>query len=55
MSLTGSPARPQFRMLAVLDDVGRARLVLVARALGLEAPAVTRLADRTIFRGLMPV
>jgi hypothetical protein len=55
MSLTGSPARPQSRMLAVLDDVGRARLVLVARALGLEAPAVTRLADRTVSRGLMPV
>ena len=42
---------PQFRMLAVLADLGRARSVQVARALGLQASTVTRLADRMVAAG----
>jgi len=42
---------PQFRMLAVLADLGRARSVQVARALGLDASTVTRLADRMVAAG----
>ena len=43
-ALDGAVTLPQFRMLAVLADLGRARSVQVARALGLEASTVTRLA-----------
>ncbi len=42
---------PQFRMLAVLAELGEARSGLVARALGLDASTVTRLADRLIAAG----
>ena len=42
--LGGTVTLPQFRMLAVLADLGRARSVQVARALGLEASTVTRVA-----------
>ena len=49
--LDGAVTLPQFRMLAVLADLGRARSVLVARALGLEASTVTRLADRMVAAG----
>jgi DNA-binding MarR family transcriptional regulator len=44
--LDGAVTLPQFRMLAVLADLGPARSVQVARALGLEASTITRLADR---------
>ncbi len=43
-ALDGAVTLPQFRMLAVLADLGRARSGQVARALGLEASTVTRLA-----------
>ena len=49
--LGGTVTMPQFRMLAVLADLGRARSVQVARALGLEASTVTRLADRLVAAG----
>jgi DNA-binding MarR family transcriptional regulator len=49
--LGGAVTLPQFRMLAVLADLGRARSVHVARALGLEASTVTRLADRLVAAG----
>jgi DNA-binding MarR family transcriptional regulator len=49
--LDGAVTLPQFRMLAVLADIGPARSVRVARALGLEASTVTRLADRLVATG----
>jgi DNA-binding MarR family transcriptional regulator len=49
--LDGAVTLPQFRLLAVLADLGRARSVQVARALGLEASTVTRLADRMVAAG----
>ena len=49
--LDGVVTLPQFRMLAVLADLGRARSVQVARALGLEASTVTRLAGRLVAAG----
>ena len=49
--LDGAVTLPQFRMLAVLADLGRARSVQVARTLGLEASTVTRLADRMVAAG----
>lgn len=49
--LNGAVTLPQFRMLAVLADLGQARSVQVARALGLEASTVTRLADRMVAAG----
>jgi DNA-binding MarR family transcriptional regulator len=49
--LEGAVTLPQFRMLAVLADMGPARSVQVARALGLEASTVTRLADRLVAAG----
>ena len=49
--LDGAVTRPQFRMLAALVSLGRARPVQVARGLGLEASTVTRLADRLIATG----
>lgn len=49
--LGGSVSLPQFRLLAVLSDLGRARSATVARALGLEASTITRLADRLVAAG----
>lgn len=49
--LGGRVSLPQFRLLAVLDDLGQARSGRVARALGLEASTVTRLADRLVAAG----
>lgn len=49
--LHGAVTLPQLRMLAVLAQLGRARSVQVARALGLEASTVTRLADRMVAAG----
>lgn len=50
-ALDGAVTLPQFRMLAVLADLGRVRSAHVARALGLEASTVTRLADRLVAAG----
>lgn len=44
--LDGAVTLAQFRMLSVLADLGQVRSAHVARALGLEASTVTRLADR---------
>lgn len=49
--LDGTVSLPQFRVLAVLADLGRARSAQVARALGLDASTVTRLADRLVAAG----
>ena len=49
--LDGAVTLPQFRMLAVLAELGRVRSVQVARALGLDASAVTRQADRMVSAG----
>lgn len=49
--LGGAVTLPQFRLLAMLDDLGRARSGSVARALGLEASTVTRMADRMVAAG----
>jgi DNA-binding MarR family transcriptional regulator len=46
--LDGVITLPQFRMLAVLAELGQARSSRVARALGLDASTVTRLADRLV-------
>jgi len=50
-ALDGVITLPQFRMLAVLAGLGRARSARVARALGLDASTVTRLADRLVAAG----
>jgi DNA-binding MarR family transcriptional regulator len=50
-ALDGAVTLPQFRVLAVLADLGQARSIQVARALGLEASTVTRLADRLVTAG----
>jgi DNA-binding MarR family transcriptional regulator len=50
-ALDGAVTLPQFRLLAVLADAGRVRSAQVARALGLEASTVTRLADRMVAAG----
>lgn len=49
--LDGLITLPQFRMLAVLAELGRARSSRVARALALDASTVTRLADRLVNAG----
>jgi DNA-binding MarR family transcriptional regulator len=49
--LGGVITLPQFRMLAVLAELGQARSSRVARALGLDASTVTRLADRLVTAG----
>lgn len=49
--LDGAVTLPQFRMLAVLEDLGRARSAQVARALALQPSTVTRLADRMVAAG----
>lgn len=51
--LDGVITLPQFRMLAVLAELGCARSSRVARALGLDASTVTRLADRLVTAGLV--
>ena len=42
---------PQFRLLAVLADLGPAPSGRAARALGLDPSTVTRLADRMVAAG----
>ena len=49
--LAGAVTLPQFRILAVLGDSGRARSGQVAQALGIGTPAVTRFADRMAAAG----
>jgi DNA-binding MarR family transcriptional regulator len=49
--LDGTVSLPQFRVLAVLADLGCPRSVQVADALGLDASTVTRLADRLVAVG----
>jgi len=49
--LDGAVTLPQFRILAVLADFGRARSAQLAQALGTEALTVTRFADRMIAAG----
>jgi DNA-binding MarR family transcriptional regulator len=49
--LDGVITLPQFRMLAVLAELGRARSSRVARTLGLDASTETRLADRLVSAG----
>lgn len=49
--LAGAVTLPQFRILAVLADFGRARPARVAQALGIDTPAVTRFADRMAAAG----
>ena len=49
--LHGAVSLPQFRVLAVLEDLGPSRSGRVARALGLEPSTVTRLADRLVASG----
>ena len=49
--LNGVITLPQFRMLAILAELGCARSSRVARALGLDASTVTRLADRLVTAG----
>lgn len=49
--LGGAITLPQFRMLAVLAELGCARSAQVAGALGLDASTVTRLADRLVAAG----
>lgn len=49
--LDGAVSLPQFRVLAVLADLGRTRSTRVACALGLDASTVTRLADRLVAAG----
>ncbi len=50
-ALGGRVSLAQFRLLAVLGDLGPTRSGRVARALGLEASTVTRLADRLVTSG----
>lgn len=49
--LDGTVSLPQFRVLAVLADLGCSRSVQVADGLGLDASTVTRLADRLVAAG----
>ena len=49
--LAGAVSLPQLRVLAVLADLGQARSVRVATALGLEPSTVTRLVDRLVDAG----
>jgi DNA-binding MarR family transcriptional regulator len=49
--LDGTVSLPQFRVLAMLADLGRSRSVQVADGLGLDASTVTRLADRLVAAG----
>jgi DNA-binding MarR family transcriptional regulator len=49
--LDGIVSLPQFRVLAALAELEPARSTTVARALGLEASTITRLADRLVAAG----
>lgn len=49
--LNATVSLAQFRVLAVLGDLGCTRSARVARALGLDASSVTRLADRLVAAG----
>lgn len=49
--LDGIVSLPQFRVLAVLAELEPARSTTVARALGLDASTITRLADRLVAAG----
>ncbi len=49
--LDGAVTLPQYRVLAVLADLGEVRSARVADALGLEASTVTRLVDRLAAAG----
>jgi DNA-binding MarR family transcriptional regulator len=49
--LDGSVSLAQFRLLAVLADLGPSRSGRVAQALGIEPSTVTRLADRLVSSG----
>lgn len=49
--LHGAVTLPQFRLLAVLAGRAPSRSSAVARALGLDASSVTRLADRLVAAG----
>jgi DNA-binding MarR family transcriptional regulator len=51
--LDGAVSLPQYRVLAVLADLGEVRSARVADALGLEASTVTRLADRLAAAGYL--
>ena len=50
-ALESAVTLPQFRMLAVLDDLGATPSGQVARTLGLDPSTVTRLADRMVAAG----
>jgi DNA-binding MarR family transcriptional regulator len=49
--LEGAVSLPQFRVLAVLGDLGGTRSARVAASLGLEPSTVTRLVDRLLTAG----
>ena len=49
--LEGAVSLPQLRVLAVLADLGQARLARVADALSLEPSTVTRLVDALVAAG----
>ena len=46
--LDGAVTLPQFRILAVLADFGRARSAQIAQALGIQASTVTRFTGRMV-------
>lgn len=47
----GAVSLPQFRVLAIIADLGPTRPGRIARALGIEPSTVTRLADRLVASG----
>lgn len=49
--LDGAVTLPQFRVLAILADLGQVRSARAAQALGLDASTITRLADRLVASG----
>jgi DNA-binding MarR family transcriptional regulator len=49
--IDGAVSLPQYRVLAVLADLGQVRSARVAAALGLEASTITRLVDRLAAAG----
>ena len=49
--LDGAVTLPQFRILAMLADFGRARSAQIAQALGIEVSAVNRFADGMVAAG----
>ncbi len=51
--LDGQVSVAQFRLLAVLEENGRSPSSRVARALGMSASSVTRLADRLVAGGYL--